>query len=209
MLQFGRHMLNHCALCFFNFATAKCVQVAQVSLSFSKLWGCIIFRDTHTGHFTWYTAPSLISSRTFTVVAGRNRRILQSPPYCLQILEHEAALAKTTPTLNNLLISTMFNMDVSKNRGTPKPSILIGFSIINHPFLGYPYFNIASWSLRWNCKLCLRSLNNTWLWPAWCDRQQGSTGGARTYRCLYHDPIRYQEHQNDWESNWSRSHFNL
>ena len=27
-----------------------------------------------------------------------------------------------------------------KNDGTPKSSILIGFSIINHPFWGYPYF---------------------------------------------------------------------
>ena len=26
------------------------------------------------------------------------------------------------------------NMDVSENRGTPKSSILIGFSTINHPF---------------------------------------------------------------------------
>ena len=38
-------------------------------------------------------------------------------------------------------------MGVSKNNGTPKSSILIGFSIINHPFLGFsPYkyfwFNI-------------------------------------------------------------------
>ena len=32
-------------------------------------------------------------------------------------------------------------MDVSENRGTPKSSILIGFSIINHPFWGFsPYF---------------------------------------------------------------------
>ena len=31
-------------------------------------------------------------------------------------------------------------MGVSKNRGTPKSSILIGYSIINHPFWGYPYF---------------------------------------------------------------------
>ncbi len=36
---------------------------------------------------------------------------------------------------------TCFNMGVSKNRGTPKSSILIGFSIINHPFWGFsPYF---------------------------------------------------------------------
>ena len=32
-------------------------------------------------------------------------------------------------------------MGVSKNRDTPKSSILIGFSIINHPFWGFsPYF---------------------------------------------------------------------
>ena len=31
-------------------------------------------------------------------------------------------------------------MDVSKNRGTPKSSTLIGFSIINHPFWGTPIF---------------------------------------------------------------------
>ena len=31
-------------------------------------------------------------------------------------------------------------MGVSKNNGTPKSSILIGFSIINHPFWGIPIF---------------------------------------------------------------------
>ena len=31
-------------------------------------------------------------------------------------------------------------MGVSKNRGTPKSSILIGFSIINYPFWGTPIF---------------------------------------------------------------------
>ena len=31
-------------------------------------------------------------------------------------------------------------MDISENRGTPKSSILIGFSIINHPFWGIPLF---------------------------------------------------------------------
>ena len=33
-----------------------------------------------------------------------------------------------------------FNQGVSKNNGTPKSSILIGFSIINHPFWGIPIF---------------------------------------------------------------------
>ena len=31
-------------------------------------------------------------------------------------------------------------MDVSENSGTPKSSILLGFSIINHPFWGTPIF---------------------------------------------------------------------
>ena len=31
-------------------------------------------------------------------------------------------------------------MDVSENSGTPKSSILIGFSIINHPFWGTPWY---------------------------------------------------------------------
>ena len=36
--------------------------------------------------------------------------------------------------------SAYFNTDVSENSGTPKSSILIGFSIINHPFWGAPIF---------------------------------------------------------------------
>ena len=39
-------------------------------------------------------------------------------------------------------------MGVSKNSGTPKSSILIGFSITNHPFWGTPIFgNIHIWVL--------------------------------------------------------------
>ena len=34
-------------------------------------------------------------------------------------------------------------MDVSENSGTPKSSILIRFSIINHPFWGTPIFGNA------------------------------------------------------------------
>ena len=47
-------------------------------------------------------------------------------------------------------------MDVSENSGTPKSSILIGFSIINHPFWGTPIFGNThienknlSWIVNW------------------------------------------------------------
>ena len=45
-------------------------------------------------------------------------------------------LEKVAPYLMRLV----FHMDVSKNSGTPESSILIGFSIINHPFWGTPIF---------------------------------------------------------------------
>ena len=41
------------------------------------------------------------------------------------------------PSTNHICI-VCINMDVSENSGTPKSSILIGFSIINHPFWGTP-----------------------------------------------------------------------
>ncbi len=62
-------------------------------------------------------------------------------------------------------------MGVSKNNGTPKSSILIGFSIINHPFWGFsPYFWIHPYILG-------VSPSNLWsfgffglffCWMCWC-----------------------------------------
>ena len=40
----------------------------------------------------------------------------------------------------NSLDGKDFHMDVSENSGTPKSSILVGFSIINHPFWDTPIF---------------------------------------------------------------------
>ena len=41
---------------------------------------------------------------------------------------------------SSALICCWRDMLVSENRGTPKSSILIGFSIMNHPFWGTPIF---------------------------------------------------------------------
>ena len=41
-------------------------------------------------------------------------------------------------------------MDVSKNRGTPKSSILIRFSIINHAFWGTRIFGNIHRGTTWN-----------------------------------------------------------
>ena len=63
-------------------------------------------------------------------------------------------------------------MGVSKNRGTPKSCILIGFSIINHPFSGTPIFgnthiyiypviwdNVISYIPSWELTYTLLSRN--------------------------------------------------
>ena len=49
-----------------------------------------------------------------------------------------------------LLVYSIFHMGVSKNSGTPKSSILIGISLINHPFwgthiFGNPHMVLLGW----------------------------------------------------------------
>ena len=46
-------------------------------------------------------------------------------------------------------------MDVSENSGTPKSSILVGFSIINHPFWGTPIFGNIHIPESSNCVKCV------------------------------------------------------
>ncbi len=53
-------------------------------------------------------------------------------------------------------VALITHMGVSQNRGTPKSSILIGFSLINHPFWGttiFPYKNPWNWYIwyRYTC----------------------------------------------------------
>ena len=45
-----------------------------------------------------------------------------------------------TKKITSVIKSIHICMDVSENSGTPKSSILIGFSIINHPFWDTPIF---------------------------------------------------------------------
>ena len=45
-------------------------------------------------------------------------------------------------------VTTHNYLDVSGNSGTPKSSISIGFSIINHPFWGTPIFGNPHLSLH-------------------------------------------------------------
>ena len=45
------------------------------------------------------------------------------------------------------LVERTIKMGVSKNNGTPKSSVLIGFSIVNHPFWGTIIFG--------NTQICL------------------------------------------------------
>ena len=49
-----------------------------------------------------------------------------------------SSVRKKTSCIITLVIHTCIRMDVSENSGTSKSSILIGFSIINHPFWGTP-----------------------------------------------------------------------
>ena len=54
-------------------------------------------------------------------------------------MEHALVMMCTDmlkPQKKRRVMQKASSLGVSKNRGTPKSSILIGFSIINHPFWG-------------------------------------------------------------------------
>ncbi len=98
-------------------------------------------------------------------------------------LVHPARLHKETQRET----SGCKHMGVSKNNGTPKSSILIGFSIINHPFWGvyHPYFwfniHIATYQFPGLSSqpelvkhVSLQQNDSNWFWKclfsraAWC-----------------------------------------
>ena len=58
----------------------------------------------------------------------------------------KVAMCKTWEWRSPSILSWWY-MDVSKNRGTPRSSILIGFSIITHPFWGTPILETSIWSI--------------------------------------------------------------
>ena len=63
----------------------------------------------------------------------------------------------------------LYNMEVSQNRGTPKSSILVGFSIINHLIWGTSIsgnLHIGQWlclKKRWIHRQCMAGSQGTWM----------------------------------------------
>ena len=64
--------------------------------------------------------------------------IPKNPDPQARILRTYKRILRATIKKNRPLKLLMKYMDVSENSGTPKSSILIGFSIIDHPFWGTP-----------------------------------------------------------------------
>ena len=88
------------------------------------------------------------------------------------------------------------HMDVSKNNGTSKSSIFIGFSIINHPFWGiYPYFwkhphHSSHFSLPFES-----------IWPfSEVTQQRWSCFQSRWWRCLCHQVDKWRDQDVSWDS---------
>ena len=60
--------------------------------------------------------------------------------FCGEFAVMDWLVAVERPKLFFSQVLYYVHLAVSKNRGTPKSSILIGFFIIHHPFLGTPIF---------------------------------------------------------------------
>ena len=78
-------------------------------------------------------------------------------PHISRSLENHRIIISKVPAIGwDMLVflegnrlHTPLHMDVSENSGTPKSSILIGFSIINHPFWGTPIFGNTHIRTTW------------------------------------------------------------
>ena len=71
-------------------------------------------------------------------------------------------------TTNHAKYQVLSHMGISKNNGTPKSSILIGFSIINHPFwgtiiFGNPIHESTSEKKLWDPKVPNHPTGKLWL----------------------------------------------
>ena len=83
----------------------------------------------------------------------------------VEVRELSCPSPKFSPWLN--VNALLFYMDVSERRGTPKSSVLIGFSIINHSFWGTTIFgNIhIIHSIRNSARICKKKPPPTFPFP--------------------------------------------
>ena len=89
------------------------------------------------------------------------------PVTCLQIFHLTRQVASRISRCSTiLLIPSNEDMGVSENSGTPKSSILIGFSILNHPIWGTPIFGNTHIIILDTCSIC--GLKNQVVSGHWC-----------------------------------------
>ena len=84
------------------------------------------------------------------------------------------------------LTSICFYVDVSENSGTPKSSIWIGFSIINHPFWGTPIFGNTHVVLYRSCFLKVNNGSQQTIFSFWLKILifEPSSQKLKAIRCL-------------------------
>ena len=110
--------------------------------------GCIkpwkyLWNTGDSPYINWCRISSINNMLVFRVLAHISLRMDATSLYQLDHPdwpETTFSLAKSGFCLTLPHKIHVWYMDVSENRGTPKSSILIGFSIINHPFCGTPTF---------------------------------------------------------------------
>ena len=129
-MKFGWIFLNHPTFTSFHFIYCKMIFVFhQIEMVWVKCQGLNeippLFHHFFGVFFTWWFS-------------------LGFPDRLRQLLAQElrTSWGKVKPGKLSLKKSyeATEDLDVSKNSGTPKSSILIGFSIINHPFWGTRIF---------------------------------------------------------------------
>ena len=131
-----KHWISNCFFSFLGFGFHDLVKTKLIQT-------CLLILEC----YLWTRASLIFHSRIFPHAL----KLWMMPPSrkeCIawkkERFENEAltmSFWKKNPELFVFFFDRRFSdMDVSENSGTPKSSILTGFSIINHPFWGTPIF---------------------------------------------------------------------
>ncbi len=99
--------------------------------SSSSSWSWPLFLALHTSDLSGF-AFNMWPSASKVLMEARHLSIASQMPTAADLMQCQATL--WICHLIHCMYTSMYYMGVSKNRGTPKSSILIGFSIIIHPF---------------------------------------------------------------------------
>ena len=134
-IEHGTTHLPECRWTMMNYFLVNTVYIYFGDVFFQISWVVLVENIP----FLSIETPVFFSGLSSTGFPGKRHQAMAMVPMVARRRPNDrSSLGPGNQTHRKMKVWTPRNMDVSENRGTSKSSILIGFSIRNHPFWGTP-----------------------------------------------------------------------